>query len=535
MSGTPVAEMYGFALDEATAASWRNAVSLASRGHLDQGIEALRGLLGRNPDFVPALVQIAHWCFAQDRYREARSLTLKAAAQPLGSCQLVLEVVRLLRRFEDAEAIERLVAATDWKQCDEPALLVSLAAELAPAGLLDRAQDALRQAGCAGYRSPEMARLQATLHVVHGRFDEARQLLTALAGARREDEPWARWMLSLQSGNGVDLEEDVHGARRCLAQAVPGTEAEALSAFALHNVLHTAGRYHEAWTALERGCRAKAHLLRYRHEQHLSVFDALLALPPPAGLEPVAHGEPTPILVVGMHRSGTTLLERILGGHPAVTDGGESYALSAALRYATDHYSPMVVDLPGIERARSMDLAEFRRQAMAYFRWKAKGRPFVTEKLPSNFLLLGFVLAALPQARVLHMRRDAMDTCFSNLRTYFSNAAPYSYDQRHLGQYFLRYRELMGHWHRLWPGRILDIEYDALISDPAREARRLAHFCGMSFDSRMLDFDGRAGTVATASAVTARSGIRRDRGGVWRRYEAYLEPLKRSLGVFERS
>lgn len=151
----------------------------------------------------------------------------------------------------------------------------------------------------------------------------------------------------------------------------------------------------------------------------------------------------------------------------------------------------------------------------------------MTEKLPSNFLLLGHILEALPEARILHMRRDPMDTCFSNLRTCFDGAARYSYDQRSLGDYHLRYRSLMQHWHEVAPGRILDVDYAALVDRPEAEARRIAAFCGLDFNDAMLAVDRAGGATATASVGHARQGILKDRGGAWR-------PLRRAFAAADR-
>jgi hypothetical protein len=197
---------------------------------------------------------------------------------------------------------------------------------------------------------------------------------------------------------------------------------------------------------------------------------------------------------------------------------------------AVDHYCREVVDEVVIDRAGQVDWREVAAGVRAHARWRSLGRAWVTEKLPSNFLNLGFILKALPDARILHLVRDPVDTCFSNLRTYFAQAAGYSYRQEELAAYFRRYRRLMAHWHAIAPGRILDVDYNALVTDPEAQIRRVFDYCGLAFESRALDVGRMDGVVATASATQARTGIRKDRGAAWVPYSAHLGPLLEGLG-----
>ena len=150
--------------------------------------------------------------------------------------------------------------------------------------------------------------------------------------------------------------------------------------------------------------------------------------------------------------------------------------------------------------------------------------------MPSNFLNIGFICSALPQARILHMVRDPMEVCFSNLRELFAEANPYSYDQRELAAFYLQYQRLMVHWRRQWDGRILDIDYRELTRDPEAVMRRVTAFCGLEFDASMLDIGARTRGVATASAVQVRQGIVAREKPKWAPYAEYLAPLRQALG-----
>ena len=157
--------------------------------------------------------------------------------------------------------------------------------------------------------------------------------------------------------------------------------------------------------------------------------------------------------------------------------------------------------------------------------WRTGGKPFCVDKLPSNFLNLPFIFAALPEARVLHMVRDPVETCFSNLRELFSDACPYSYDQQELAIYCRMYLRLMEHFQERFAGRFLDVSYDSLVGDTGNTLRRVTAHCGIAFDPVMLDPASRAKGVATASAVQVRGAVAPRGTARWKPYAVQLQPM----------
>ena len=460
------------------------------------------------------------------RYRDADAATQHAARL---SPALPAELVELGKRlaYFNRAAQMRAVArqrlqAPSWSagaEADFAALLSMLGEQEMALALIERAA----RSGV----DPAMLYNRSQLHLYGGRMDAAEadlrhclQLAPTMAKAY--------WALSKLPGPRKDPASLAALERAASAAADDGDVA--FLQFALFNHLDALDRVEPAWAALARGCAAKRRRLRYEPRDSAGMFKALEQLGPWTGAAASADLDgPTPIFIVGMHRSGTTLVERMLGNHPKVAEGGELYDFPAGLRMALDRHFNGPSDAEAARRADGIDFAALGRDYIERVRWRAAGRPFLVDKLPSNFLNIGFLHRALPGARVIHMRRGAMDTCFSNLKELFSAACPYSYDQGELADFYLGYRGLMAHWHGVAPGYVLDVEYEALARDPEAGARRILAFCGLDFDPACLDPGGNIRPVNTASSAQVREPIHTRSIAAWRRYEPWLGPLQARL------
>jgi hypothetical protein len=238
---------------------------------------------------------------------------------------------------------------------------------------------------------------------------------------------------------------------------------------------------------------------------------------------------PMPIFIVGMPRSGTTLLERILGNHSQVTPAGELADFSRQWRWVTDRHGQRLLDAALVEGAGETDFAEVGRRYLEQSQWRAGGRPYYVDKLPPNFMLAGFIRRALPQAKIVHMTREPMDLCFSNYRALFGDAFAYSYDLDALAAHHRQYRRLMAHWHAVMPGAIHDVDYAALVQDTEAAMRALLAHCGLPFEAGCLDTAGNPAPVATLSSAQVREPIHGRALGEWKPYAAQLTGLRRAL------
>lgn len=499
-----------------------SAEALAAKRDWDGAIAAYESILAQAPDEPYTLVQLSYMYSLRGNYRRAEGFALAAAQTGTTDEKILAELLPRLRTFNRAAELLACIERAGPPARMSIPLLIAAGAQLSYLNLPERAIAFLDEAYRADpdYPTTLLARTQILTYL--GRFEDAEQDVER--AIRRAPEIaqgyWLRAGLRRQSAE----RNHVDAIRRELAR--PGRSAEdiALLSFALHKELDDLQRYDEAWLALMQGCRAKRSRLNYDARGTKHLFDVLSTFEPISTAAATDAG-PIPIFIVGMHRSGTTLLEQMLAGHPEVTALGELYDFTSAMRYTTDHHCKGVIDVTLVERARSADLNAAGRRYLDGVRWRLGGSRYFTDKLPSNFLNIGFLAHALPQAKILHMVRDPVETGFSNLRELFSDANPYSYDLQELADYSRWYAELMERWHSRFPGRILDVEYAQILMDPESQLRRVTEFCGLPFDPAMLELGSRRRGVVTASAVQVRNGIRiRDRPK-WAPYERWLFPL----------
>ncbi len=246
-------------------------------------------------------------------------------------------------------------------------------------------------------------------------------------------------------------------------------------------------------------------------------------------------GDPSsvPVFIVGMTRSGTTLIEQILASHPEVFGAGE-LQLFDQLVGSIRELMPGVSAFP--EMMLEMPHEHFRKLGTLYadrIGQRAPTAKRVTDKMTVNFLFVGLIHLALPNATIIHAVRDPVDTCVSSFATHFTRGHEHTWDLAELGRYYRHYRELMAHWHDvLPPGRILDVRYEELVADLEGVSRRIVSHCGLAWDARCLDFHRTERQVCTASATQVRKPIYRDSVGRWHKYEAFLGPLLAELGMF---
>jgi tetratricopeptide (TPR) repeat protein len=358
-----------------------------------------------------------------------------------------------------------------------------------------------------------------------GRFDEA------AAAFRRTillDPKRAGAYLDLVEFETLGPEDPELAAMEALAadkRALGGNERLALH-FALGRAYGDLGRPDDAFRHLLIGNALKRREIRYDEAATRAHFARIKQVFTAELLQRMAGSgdpSPAPLFILGMPRSGTTLVEQILASHPKVFGAGELDDLG---RLASTLPYPQGLPGAGAEQLRQLGARYVERVAA-----RAGGAPWITDKMPSNFSYVGLIRLMLPNARIIHTRRHPVDTCLSCFSQLFvGTGQAFSYELGELGRYWCEYDSLMAHWRQVLPdGAMIEIDYADLVTDLETQARRLLAFCGIEWDDACLAFHRTKRPVLTASVAQVRRPVYRSSVGKWRAYERHLDPLLAAL------
>jgi tetratricopeptide (TPR) repeat protein len=294
------------------------------------------------------------------------------------------------------------------------------------------------------------------------------------------------------------------------------------------------GEHERSFTYLARGAALRRRHLSYRVEQDLALIDELISRFTPERLS-VDHGagmpSTLPVFVLGLPRTGTTLVERILSSHSQVNSGGELADFPQLVAELAEQAAPGAASDPlaMVRASLEIDAREIGRRYVDAVGQHAGDALRLIDKLPFNYLNVGLIQRALPAATIIHVTRDPMDTCYAIYKTLFQRAYPFSYDLDDLARYFIAYTRLMAHWKAGLPGRICDVRYEDLVDQPERESRRLIEACGLQWEESMSAFHSNPAPSMTASASQVRRPVYRTSVGKWQHYAVQLQPLLERL------
>ena len=307
-------------------------------------------------------------------------------------------------------------------------------------------------------------------------------------------------------------------------------QAEVPLRYALAKEYEDLGQYARSWEQLAAGAALRRHHLQYDLARDLATVDWLIEAFPTGAAKAAGADSREPIFIVGMPRSGSTLVERMLGSHSQVFAAGElpDFGL-AVVAAARERLGREGTRRELIASSAHIDPAQLAADYLDRTRAHTGKTPRFTDKLPLNYLYCGLIQRALPQARIVHVTRQPLATCYGVFKVLFEQGYPFSYDLAEIGAYYLGYRRLMAHWEALMPGQITEISYERLVANPEREARRLLTALELPWEASCLEFYRNPAPASTASASQVRRPIYSSSLAQWQHYATQLEPLRQQL------
>ena len=302
--------------------------------------------------------------------------------------------------------------------------------------------------------------------------------------------------------------------------------------YALFKEFDRAGHTERAWDYLSEACALRRKEVQYSSELEDIEYDELINATQNFDFDESAVGESTttPIFVVGMPRSGTSLLESMLASDASVAACGELKIMLSQIQFVLDMKMGNPFDREMIKAVPRLDFARLGQRYLEEASWKTGGKPFFIDKNPANFNYAGLILKAMPSAKIINLVRYPMDVCFSNLKEIFGlNYYTYSYTQEECANHYKNYQRLMSHWRQIAPGKILDVAYENLVSQPGIELKRVQEFCGL--ECRPYQEKNRSAEFMSnsASTVQIREPIHKRNLNGWHRYRKYLAVLEAQL------
>lgn len=548
------------------------AADLIQHGHFESAASLAQARLQERPNDGAALYLLGAISLQRGRFPEARRYLANAiastkAASAQATCWNALGHALLgLNRPRRAQVAFRHALRL---RPETPGFALDFAEAFIADGRQSSAAEVLNEVAAKAPHDPESRRRLGDLLMQCSRFNEALEVYKLAA---REDPANAAALLDASTAllvlgqteearaacrRALELDPDLNAyyqlatlggleadtghlataSKHATTDGGASTKGQIDACFALAYACDRKGDYDAAFDYLETGNRLKRSTLDFHMDAEAQRMDAIAGF---FTAEFIARfggritSELQPIFILGMPRSGSSLLEQMLAAHPAITACGELDYMADTARNFGVHRGASVQAANGTDKK---VVSGLRYAASLYERCirnglQCQGR--FTDKMPANFLFVGLIHLMFPGACIIYMQRDPLDTCLSCYQHLFPGHAPFAYDLRELGEYFKLHAHLMRHWQSVLPKeRLLTVHYESLVVEPEAQLRQILGYCGLEFDARCLKHHAVQRPVATLSAVQVREPVYHSSIGHWRCYEAHLGPLREALGNLE--
>jgi Tfp pilus assembly protein PilF len=511
----------------------KHGMNLLSRGQVQEAAQFSLQLLAEASASAPA-----HWfacqvAIAQNQPEQAleyinRAIEIDSQQPELHFNKASIEMI--CRQGLKAQDTATAVAA---RFPDDPQIQLDAARVFIECGNHTGAEPLLLNAGAKETKNPKILYEFAKNQFFQGKTAGAEKAISDYLDLQLPANG-RKLLLRAQLRKQTQSQNHVEMLKSYLAQ--PLSEREAVSChYALAKELEDLGEYTQSFEALNSGAAIQRRLVDFKLADELKNIKDLIETFQPENYAriPDSASEDSPVFIVGMPRTGTTLVERIITQHEGVRSAEETYDFTLAFSSVINEYIAANRDrnLNPLSAALEVNynkIADKYQGAMLGMLGKAD---YYLDKTPFNFLYCGLIKKAFPKARIIHLVRDPMDTCYAVFKTLFDKAYYYSYDLAELADYYISYRQLMDHWHQLMPDTILDVKYEELVSNPLDVSKRIADFVGLEWSKALIEIQDSDVAYSTASAAQVREPIHTSSVGLWRNLESELEPLRLRLAA----
>jgi len=499
---------------------------LIDQGQIEAAVASARRAIDLNPRLADAYVNLASAENARSRYGEAlRALDALKNFAPnyvTGLCARAL-ALKNLDRFDEAAATARRAVALAPMSSEAHAMLGQI---LQVQGVFEEALAAYDRAAELSGNARERALInRAVLYMEHARADEAEEAFErAVTEYPNSASAWFN-RADLIKFRGGDASID--RMKAALGNGPRHQTDRMLLNFALGKAYLDIGESDKAFEHLNEANRLKRSTIAYNPDDSTRAMEGIAQV---FGAELLAEladkgaRSERPVFIVGMPRSGTTLIEQILASHPDVYGAGE-------LRHVQHVVAPLRDFPQSIPRVAPDALRDMGERYLAKIPVGAGAARYVIDKMPANFFYAGLIRLILPDARIIHSRRDAADTCLSCYSKLFQSEQNFTYDLGELGRFHRDYQNLMAHWRTVLRGsHFIEVDYEAVVEDTEAEVRKLLNFLDLPWNDACLEFYRTERAVRTASVNQVRQPVYKSSAGRWRKHEAHLGPLLAVLG-----
>jgi len=472
-----------------------------------------------------------------------RGLVLKAAEQPVKASEAFEKVLQLDATRYDA-AIElaglhsmgrrggevaTLIARYSDKLVNSPKYLDMAGVVYSEVGLPEKAWPLFKKANELQPGVEPLMANQAACGVYLGKIDEAKQIYQSLLSRHPNHQHNHYQLARLESAQD---DSHIEQMKTVLRETRLRDDQNIFILYAIGKELEDLGRWDEAFDYYKKAGDAVMSVANYDVVADIGRIDTIIEVCNADWLKTNArdsatyNAEKTPIFVVGLPRTGTTLTERIISSHSQVSSLGETEFMQMQIRRESGVASKEKMIAEMIRKAADVNISRIGQGYLDAVAYRLGDEPMFIDKLPYNFLFLGFIVKAFPDARIVHLRRNPLDSCFSMYKQVFTWAYKFSYSLENLGRYMVAHERLRKHWAEVLGDRMIEVEYEQLVSDANNQIPELLDRLGLKFEEACLNFDQNKAASTTASSVQVREKIHGRSVDRWRHFADQLQPLR---------